>query len=245
MQNALASVKAGMSVKAASEKYKVPRSTLTARRDGKYADKKPGPTTILFNYEENVLEHWILDRNRIAVPVTKEQLLNSVREMVSSRDNPFNNNKPGRNWYRGFMNRHRQLSVRVVENLTYSRAKVSENNIRGGFNEIDNYLTLNIIKDLAPTRIFNADETALLLNPKNYTAIVKKGSKVVYNRVNNNEKESITTLITGNAAGQIAPPLMLFEYQRIPGYITRKFPKGWGIGISNNGWMTGQISSNI
>lgn len=138
------------------------------------------------------------------------------------------------------MNRHCQLCVRVVENLTHSRAKVSENNIRGWFNEIDNYLTLNNIKDLAPTRIFNADETALLLNPKNNTAIVKKGSKVVYNRVNNNEKESITTLITGNAAGQIAPPLMLFEYQRIPGYITRKLPEGWGIGISNNGWMTGQ-----
>ena len=240
MQNVLASVNAGMSVKAASEKYKVPRSTLTARKDGKYADKKPGPATILSNYGESILEHWILDRSRIAVPVTKEQLLNSVREMVSCRDNPFNNNKPGRNWYRGFMNRHRQLSVRVFENLTYSRAKVSENNIRGRFNEINNYLTLNNIKDLAPTRIFNADETALLLNPKNNTAIVKKGSKVVYNRVNNNEKESITTLITGNAAGQIAPSLMLFQYQRIPGYITRKFPKGWGIGISNNGWMTGQ-----
>lgn len=46
-----------------------------------------------------------------------------------------------------------------------------------------------------------------------------------------------TVLFTGNAAGILAPPLVLFSYKRISNYIALKLPNGWSCGKSDNGWM--------
>lgn len=233
VKNALEAIKIGMSVRAASLKFKIPRSTLTAKKYAKYANKKPGPPTVLSQHEETVLVNWILERSKIAVPVTKDQLLNSVKHLVSDRVNPFKDNKPGLHWYRSFMRRHSQLKERVKENLSVSRSKVTENAIRAWFGETSKCLKTNNLSDVEPTRIFNVNETALLLSPE------FNGSATVAD-VQNDEKESLTTLIMGNAAGQIAPPLILFKYQKIPAHIINKIPKEWGIGVSDNGWMTGE-----
>lgn len=72
---------------------------------------------------------------------------------------------------------------------------------------------LDILDD--PSRIYNAEEsgfrtnpeTGLLLGPVNYEnfLIVKDGS----------DKESISSLFTANAAGEV-PPCVVFPYVRIP-----------------------------
>ena len=49
----------------------------------------------------------------------------------------------------------------------------------------------------------------------------------------NNEKENVTLLVTGNAAGQIVPPLLMFNYTRIPLEIYEKMPPGWSYGTSH------------
>lgn len=43
---------------------------------------------------------------------------------------------------------------------------MTENGLRGWLAGIENYLVEKNLKDINPTRIFNADETAMLLNPK-------------------------------------------------------------------------------
>jgi len=43
--------------------------------------------------------------------------------------------------------------------------------------------------------------------------------------------------------GTWAPPLTLYtlyKYERIPAIIARSAPPGWGIGKSENGWMTAE-----
>lgn len=49
--------------------------------------------------------------------------------------------------------------------------------------------------------------------------LAKRGDKTVYNTINNDEKECLTVLLTGSAAGVVAPPLVLFRYKRIPSEI--------------------------
>lgn len=84
---------------------------------------------------------------------------------------------------------------------------------------------------IGPDGIFNADETGVLLNPKPPPVLTPKGSKNVYNIVNNNEKENVTVLMKckcrlsfiiiiiiihlGNASEDLAPPLMVKVYQKI------------------------------
>ena len=50
-----------------------------------------------------------------------------------------------------------------------------------------------------PTRIFNCDESAFLLAPKENCVLASKGAKAVYNTSNNDEKECLTSLIMLNA----------------------------------------------
>lgn len=49
----------------------------------------------------------------------------------------------------------------------------------------------------------------------------------------------MTVLVTANANGNLAPPMIVFKYERIPGYISSSVNPKWGIGRSESGWMCG------
>ena len=69
--------------------------------------------------------------------------------------------------------------------------------------------------------------------------MAKRGNKTVYSAGTNNEKENLTVLVTANANGNLAPPMIVFRYERIPGYISSSVNPKWGIGRSESGWMCG------
>lgn len=206
--------------------------------------RKMGPNTILSKEEENWLVTWIIHIGNRGFPVTKDQLLDSVKMLIKKlkRESPFKDDRPGRHWYEAFLKRHPQLSLRTPQNLTKSRASVTEAKIRSWFQEVKTYLKDSNCLDVChdPRRVFNTDEAAFFLNPKEAKVIVKKGEKTVYNFVGNDEKECLTTLITGNASGDIAPPMVIYSYDRIPANVASKIPDHWGVGKSESGWMTGE-----
>lgn len=55
LENALKAIKNGMSLNGPSRMYGIPRSTLGAKRDNKYPNKKPGRSSVLSEYEETFL----------------------------------------------------------------------------------------------------------------------------------------------------------------------------------------------
>jgi len=90
-----------------------------------------------------------------------------------------------------FLNRHENIKARIAENLTLSRAAVTEDGIRQWFSTVENYLKEKNLLNIDSSRIFNTDETAISLNLKSVKVLTMKGNKNVYNIVNNNEKEII------------------------------------------------------
>lgn len=62
----------------------------------------------------------------------------------------------------------------------------------------------------------------------------------MYTKNNSDPKEVITTLIGGNAKGDLVPSLVLFPYQRLPTHIVKKMPATWAFGRSPTGWMTSE-----
>ncbi|XP_072389487.1 uncharacterized protein [Diabrotica undecimpunctata] len=206
--------------------------------------RKIGAETILTGEEENILVKWMMTIAEQGFPATKLQLIDSVQILIKNlkRENPFKDGRPGRHWFEGFMRRHPELTRRISQNLTNARAKVTEEKIRKCFMEINSYLLKNNFLHVTnePQRVFNCDESAFFLSPKNDKVLVKKGERTVYSFINNDEKECLTTLLTCNAAGQFAPPMIVYSYQRVPRNIVEKVPAGWGIGRSDNGWMTGE-----
>ncbi|KAI5708823.1 hypothetical protein M8J76_004042 [Diaphorina citri] len=204
-----------------------------------------GPDSILSTEEEAKTVTWLLKMNESGFPVTKEVLIDNVSKLVKklNRPNPFNNGILGRTWYQNFMTRHPELSARTPQNLTQSRGNVSKENSKQWHGEITQFLEQNDLMEAIndPIRVFNADEAACFLSPKGQKVLVPRGSKNVYSLINNDEKDCLTVLLNANGAGMIAPPLIIFPYERIPQDVVFSIPKSWGVGKSTSGWMTAEV----
>ena len=61
---ALKEIKKVCSVSVTDRKYSIPESTLRAKKNNKYADKKPGPAAVLSTTEEKDLVDWIFNCSR-------------------------------------------------------------------------------------------------------------------------------------------------------------------------------------
>lgn len=148
----------------------------------------------------------------------------------------------GRHWYESFIRRYPMISVRVTQNLVKCRTQATEEKIRSWFGEISKYFEENGLTDALNNadRIFNCDESAFYLSPKDKTVLAKRGDKTVYSFVANDEKECLTVLIMGSANGVLSPPMVIFPYKRVPEAIVESLPEKWALGRSESGWMTGE-----
>lgn len=238
---ALDQIAKGMPLREATKRYNVPRSTLYCKFKNIYpVECSKGPPTILSKEEESLLTEWIIYCCDRGFPVNKNQLLDSVSKLVTTlgRETPFTNNRPGRHWYESFCRRHAELCNRVAQNLTRARASATESVLRIWFDEVHRHLQKNNLLQIDSSRVFNCDESAFFLCPKAEQVIAKKGSKAVYKVIDGDEKESITTLFMANAEGDMAPPMILYWYKRLPYNVTSKIPSGWSVGSTERGWMT-------
>ncbi|XP_074106824.1 uncharacterized protein LOC141532394 [Cotesia typhae] len=224
-----------------SRKYNIPESTIRAKKQCKYNDKPPGPSTVLSNKEENDLVEWICFCCRQGFPVTKQKLLESVKLFCDydDRKTPFVDNKPGRSWYEAFIKRHPEVSEKVSETLSVTRAKVTEAGIRGWFQGIRDHLLKISTEDLLninPSRIFNAVEISVSMNPKLSSVSAPRGTNNSIFRTN--EKENVAVFVTANAAGNLAPTLLLFAGRSVPKDVVKGAPANFRLSNSETGWMT-------
>lgn len=242
MAKAIEEVRKGEKISTAATSYGVSRITLHNKITGRSPiDRNPGPTTVLTHEEEQLLVRWIIFMSGKHFPVTKEQLLDSVQKIITDKKSdscPFTNNRPGKKWYSSFLKRHPDLSERAAQNLSKAREDVTEEDTLSWFEVINAYIEN---KDLRvaindPNRIFNANESAFYLQPKAGRVIVRKGEKNVYT-ASGDEKENLTALVTGNADGVLAPPMVVYPYERVPAVIANSLPNDWCLGRSDSGWM--------
>lgn len=85
------------------------------------------------------------------------------------RPNPFQNNKPGKDWYYGFVRRHPELAVGTSIQLSKERAIITPENVYLSFADLMEYMQ-NYVQDLSifsdPSHWYNADESGFPLCPK-------------------------------------------------------------------------------
>jgi hypothetical protein len=95
----------------------------------------------------------------------------------------------------------------------------------------------------SPSRIFNCDETALPLDHSPSSVITEKGQKHA-RTLTAGQKKQITVLACGNAAGYVIPPLVIFARKTLNPELTHHEIPSTMYGLSDNGWMTGEIFEN-
>lgn len=216
LQKALKAINRGTPLSVVSREFNIPKSTLFDKKKGisKPAISRRGPESILGDETEERLIEWIFYMSEQGFPVTKEQLLNSVQRLMKTmaKNNVFINNRPRKHWFYGFKKRHPEICEKFSENMTYTRAAVTEEKLRQWFEKVKMYLVSKNLLHIDPSRIYNYDESPFRLCPQGQKVLTKKGDRSAYNFVNNNDKECVTVLFCGNAAGQVLPPMIMYNY---------------------------------
>ncbi|KAK3741118.1 hypothetical protein RRG08_042485 [Elysia crispata] len=91
----------------------------------------------------------------------KEEVKDIIQDFIREKEleNPFKEDRPGRDWLDGFLRRHPKVVPRKTEHLSNSRAKAEDPVvIQNWFTLLDKILTEKDIKGL-PSQIFNCDES--------------------------------------------------------------------------------------
>lgn len=136
MKLAIENVQRGMPMAAASKNHKVPRTTLMDKVKGKTTkERKMGRNSYLSKEEESILVSWIIRMSRCGFPIRKDQLLDSVQRLIKElpRENPFTNDRPANGWYKSFLKSNPQMSTRNPQNLTITKAYVTEVQLNSWF----------------------------------------------------------------------------------------------------------------
>lgn len=71
--------------------------------------------------------------------------------------------------------------------------------------------------------------------------LAAKGARNIYEIDRGLAKSNLTVMFSFSASGVLVPPMVIYPYKRIPEDIRKSMPKGWGLGISDNGWMTKEV----
>ncbi|XP_057336960.1 uncharacterized protein LOC130675358 [Microplitis mediator] len=243
LEQAMTAAGGSMSLNQAAREFGIPKSTLSLKmRYFTPITCKKGPSTVLSTDEEVEIVNWIMFCAERGFPINKTHLLDCVQNYLTEKKkaNPFKNNRPGKHWYNAFLKRQPELTKRIARNSTLTRAPVSEKNLRGWFNQVQATLLKNNLFSIGPERIFNSNESAFMLAPKDNTVLTKKGTKAVHQVVGASDKACVRTLITASASGEMAPPMVIFDCKTTPRKnVLNSIPKGWAVGHTESG----QISS--
>ena len=126
---AMHAIKQGqLSIRGASMKFNIPKSTLHDHLSGTSSKRYGGPPTVLTASEEKEIVRSCLVMQEFGFPLHKELVSRVVRDFLADRDRAslFRNGIPGSAWWSGFFRRHPELVQRKPEHLPRSRAQAAK-----------------------------------------------------------------------------------------------------------------------
>ena len=236
-----------LSVKAASKKYAIPRTTLTRHVKNKVTapgTKKLGKFQTVFSIEvEKQLVNNIKEMQIRFFGLTRENLCSLAFEYATANNinNPFNKQKKaaGKDWLDLFLKRHPELSLRQPEATSVARAT--------GFNKIQVARFYSLLKglieenDIPAEKIFNIDETGMSTVQKPGKIIAQKGLKQVGKLTSAERGKTVNAICCMNSLANFIPPLFIFPCKRMNPLLMNDAPLGAKGCVSTSGWTDGNI----
>ena len=233
LQEAIDACHDGMSARQASQKYGIPRATLNRKLKGLCGHH--GHPTALSKEEETQICEYVVLMADWGFPMSKADLRHFVKDYIERKGitvPEFVENLPGNDWAEGFLKRHKEeISVRSANNIKRARAEVGPDVIRKYFQNL-----ASSIENVAPSHIFNYDETNLSDDPGRKQVLAKRGMKYV-DRVQNNTKSSISVMFCASADGIVLPPYIVYKAEHLWSTWCSGGPKGTRFNRSKSGWF--------
>lgn len=223
----------------ASEKYKIPRSSiilkLKAIRNGKI--RAPGRKCIFSSEDEAQFVTHATEMCNFGFPITIFDLRCIVKTYLDKKGvdiMQFNHNFPGRTWAINFLKRNKkELSQRLCSNIKRVRAAVNEEVVHSYFEHLKGE-----IDGIPPEFIYNYDETNLVDDPGKKKVLTKRGSKYP-EAIKNSTKAAFSIMMCGNAAGEILPPYVNYRAEHLWDTWTIGGPPNTRYNRSKSGWFDG------
>ncbi|KAG8239746.1 hypothetical protein J437_LFUL017387 [Ladona fulva] len=242
-----------MTVRAASARYAVPKSTLGDRvknlLEGKEATAKPccsdnkGTFSRTFDRDqEEILYNHVKALDSQLMPLSKPEFFKLAYKLAKKLKikNRFNKETrmAGKDFYYDFMNRHLYLRLRTAESTSLQSAVgFSKDKVNIFFDKLTELMEKY---NFEPSRIFNADETGVsCVHNSRLKVMSVKGKKQVGKLTSRERGRNVTVLLSINAAGdQFIPPLFVFPRVRIDNDLKKDAPPGSTFDAQMSGWIT-------
>ena len=209
----------GLSLRALARAYQVPASTLSDRtKVGLHPTMvkikpKLGRKCIFDEAQENELATLLKDMSKRGFGLTRLDVRRLAYEFANSKGIKGFSNKTGLagyDWFTGFLERQKGLSVRKCENSSLHRAmNVNESIVKKHFDGLLEVLNDNEIIG-HPERIWNTDETGLQ-DVFESGDVVASSKGRVFNITGRERGETTTLLSVISAAGEAGPNLIILK----------------------------------
>ncbi|KAG5865963.1 hypothetical protein JTB14_012192 [Gonioctena quinquepunctata] len=204
----VAAVKRGaLTIRQASEQYSVPYSTVQRRYHGHHP-LKYGRQPALSNAQElrlketlQICAEWGFPLKSTDIRTIEQQHLNKL----GTRETRFKDNMPGMDWFKSFLNRHRDLTVKLPENTKRVRGASTYEFIEEYFEQLR--ITL---ADIPAQNIINYDETNFVDDPGSAKVITRRGAKHAH-RLIDATKTSTTVMFSMTAHGTLLSPYVVYK----------------------------------
>ena len=244
---ALDAIKNGCSLKKAERDFGVPRKKLRRHRDGKV--RTPGTaslggcmTVLHLEFERQLVVHiqtmegalfglTTVDVRKIAYQLAEKLHINHRFNTTSKM--------AGLDWFRGFLSRHPELSIRSPQGTSLTRAV--------GFNRPKVNQFFELYKQLLSTghydgtKIWNMNETGITTVQKLTKIVATKGKRQVSKITSGERGQLVTAICCMSAAGQFTPPMLIFSRARMSDLLMQGAPVG-SVGVANqSGWTDSEL----
>ena len=238
----------GKSQKSVAKEYGVARQTLrryiAKAADGYGIEKALGRKTVLTAEQETELSNYIQSMESSLYGLTPMGVRRIVYKYCEENgiSHTFNHETQiaGRKWFRQFMARHRELSVRTAEPVSIQRAI--------GFNEAKVNIFLNLLeralfaesldtRRIPPENVFNVDETGLSICHKPHKVVARRGKKNVGGLTSAERGKNTTIVCCFSATGQFVPPFIIFPRVRMKASLMDNAPPGTVGRAAKSGWI--------
>ena len=216
MDAAIKAVMSGstVSINRAAKDHGIPPTTLKDRLSGRVLDgTKPGRAPYLNNDEEAELEEYLTESVKVGYGKTRREV-KAIVENVATHKGVLRGCKISDGWWRRFLQRHPNLSLRRGDATGHIRMNaMTKENLTNYFDLLRDCLTENGLMD-HPERIYNMDESVIPLDPKPPKVIAIRGQKKVRYRCSG-VKSQITILGCCSGTGQAMPPFLIFQAKNL------------------------------
>jgi hypothetical protein len=224
----------------------VPYSTLRARVNGTSSvGARHGRKPLLTAVEEKKLADFASNRASMGYGVGKVQFMQYAGALASKYGRQFKRGTPSQKWWRLFRCRNGRLSLRQPEATSTIRHKCMETvRVAKYFVALEGEL-LDKQLMLAPSRVWNMDETGLTLDHKPRKVVAATGIKHLQSCTSGN-REMLTIIATANAAGKCLLPHIIAKgktVKALANFQQEQAPVGTTWSVSDSGWTKQGIAS--